>query len=157
MWSSSVCSAGLKQMGYLEPTSFALVEKGQKGNENPLTVQCWMYLISQFTLCFAASVGTMLLCILKVIVTCHISIKQIQACSEEKEGEKVPLSSLGACKNRRAGRYYAALLVRDNLCTLGAVFMSREVEVCASHASVVICNRSFCFTHLAGLWRQFCS
>lgn len=30
MWSNSFCSAGSKQMGYLEPTSFALVEKGQE-------------------------------------------------------------------------------------------------------------------------------
>lgn len=70
MWSSSFRSAGLKQMGYLEPTSFALVEKGQKGNENPLTVQHWMSLISQFTPCFAASVGTILLCIFKS--NCHL-------------------------------------------------------------------------------------
>lgn len=70
MWSSSFCSAGLKQMGYLEPTSFALVEKGQKRNENPLTVQHWMYLISQFTPCFAASLGTILLCIFKS--NCHL-------------------------------------------------------------------------------------
>lgn len=70
MWSSSFCLAGLKQMGYLESTSFALVEKGQKGNENPLTVQHWMSLISQFTLCFTASASTILLCIFKS--NCHL-------------------------------------------------------------------------------------
>lgn len=70
MWSSCFCSAGLKQMGYSEPTSFALVEKGQKGNENPLTVRHWMSLISQFSLCFAASVGTILRCVFKS--NCHL-------------------------------------------------------------------------------------
>lgn len=68
-------------MGYLEPTSFALVETGQKGNEKSLTVQCWMYLISQFTLRFATSVGTILLCIFKS--NCHLLHQQIQACRKK--------------------------------------------------------------------------
>lgn len=63
MRSRPFCSANMKQMGYLEPTSFALVEKGQQGNEDPPppppAVQHWVALISQFTLCFAASLGTM--------------------------------------------------------------------------------------------------
>lgn len=89
MWSSSFRSAGLKQMGYLEPTSFALVEKGQKGNENPLTVQHWMSLISQFTPCFAASVGTILLCIFKS--NCHLPHQHSADPGMQSGAEKKPL------------------------------------------------------------------
>lgn len=87
-------------MGYLEPTSFALVEKGQKGNEKPLMVQCWMHLISQFTLRFATSVGTIRLCIFKS--NCHLPHQHsadlgMQSGAEKKE--IVAPSLLRACRN----------------------------------------------------------
>lgn len=65
------------KMGYLELTSFALVEKGQLGNETPPTptVQHWLSLISQFTLCFAASLVTILLYISTSNCCCHLSIQ----------------------------------------------------------------------------------
>lgn len=66
----SFCSVASKQMSYLESSSFALVAMEQRGNEKPLTAQCWLYLISQFTLCFAGSVGTIPLCIFKS--SCHM-------------------------------------------------------------------------------------
>lgn len=141
MWSSSFCLAGLKQMGYLESTSFALVEKGQKGNENPLTVQHWMSLISQFTLCFAASASTILLCIFKS--NCHLP-HQHSADSGLQSGagkKKVP------CKNRHTGTYYAALVVRDNLWRLD-VFTVHEDEVWALGARALISNKWFCFTEV---------
>lgn len=59
----SFCSVALKQMSYLESSSFARVAMEQRGNEKLLMAQCWVYLISQFTLCFAGSVGTIPLCI----------------------------------------------------------------------------------------------
>lgn len=149
MWSSSFCSAGLKQMGYLESTSFALVEKGQKGNENPLTVQHWMSLISQFTLCFAASVGTILLCIFKS--NCHLP-HQHSADSGMQSGAGKKKKSL--VKNRHTGTYYAALLVRDNLWRLD-VFTIHEVQVWALWARALISDKWFCFmevTVLQAVW-----
>lgn len=52
------------------PLHLHLWRKGQKGNENALTVQHWMSLISQFSLCFAASLGTILGCVFKS--NCHL-------------------------------------------------------------------------------------
>lgn len=85
----------------------------------------------------------------KVIVTCHISIQQIQACSQEQKKIVPPPSLLRACKNRHAGTHYAALLVRDNLWRLDAVFTSRGVGI--TRSSVLISYTSFCFTQLTEL------